>query len=161
MRLGSLSSPHRGGYRDRVMSAMGRNIRTVATATIIVLLLLGTFWGQDDHFPLGPFRMYSTRNSLDGRVNAARLELSFSNGDVVETGISPRSVGLRRAEIEGQQDRFEARPQLLRHLADAYESLHPEAPPIVGVRMLDVIVQLRDGRPSGGPVEQTLATWQR
>ena len=126
-----------------------------------VLLIIGTFWGQDDHFPFGPFRMYSTRNSLEGRVNAARLELGFANGDVVDTGISPRTVGLRRAEVEGQQDRFEARPQLLRHLADTYERLHPDEPQVVAVRMFDVVVRLRGGRPSGEPVEETLATWER
>jgi hypothetical protein len=133
----------------------------VAVAVFAVLLIIGTFWGQDDHFPFGPFRMYSTRNSLEGRVNAARLELSFANGDVVATGISPATVGLRRAEVEGQQDRFEARPQLLRHLADTYERLHPDAPQVVAVRMFDVVVRLRGGRPSGEPVEETLATWER
>jgi hypothetical protein len=105
--------------------------------------------------------MYSTRNSLDGRVNAARLELQFADGERAQIGISPASVGLRRAEVEGQQDRFEARPRLLGHLAETYETLHPEAPPVVAVRLFDVIVRLRGGRPFGTPVEETLATWRR
>jgi hypothetical protein len=133
----------------------------VGTAAVVVLLILGTFWGQDDHFPFGPFRMYSTRNSLDGRVNAARLELKFADGESAQVGISPASVGLRLAEVEGQQDRFEARPRLLGHLAETYGRLHPKAPPVVGVRLFDVIVRLRGGRPSGTPVEGTLATWSR
>lgn len=144
-----------------MLSGRGRSIRSWGAATIAVLLLLGTFLGQDDHFPFGPFRMYSTRNSLDGRVNASRLELRFAGGDAILIGISPGSVGLRRAEVEGQQDRFEARPQLLSHLAETYERLHPEEPRIVAVRLFDVVVKLEDGRPIGLPVEQTLATWER
>jgi hypothetical protein len=133
----------------------------VGAAVVVVVLLLGTFWGQDDHFPFGPFRMYSTRNSLEGRVNASKLELEFADGDVVLLGISPGTVGLRRAEVEGQRDRFMARPRLLSHLAETYETLHPETPPVVAVRLFDVVIKLEGGRPTGTPVEVTLATWER
>lgn len=139
----------------------GHTRRMLGTIVVLALVVAGTFVGQDDHFPFGPHRMFSTRNALNGRVNAAQLSFTFADGTVRPVAIDSHTVGLRRAEIEGLENHFVARPRLLGHLADAYERLHPEEPQIVAVRMLDVVVRLRGGRPFGVPVEQTLATWQR
>ena len=47
------------------LSTRGRAVRVAATAVAALLLLLGTVWGQDDDFPFGPFRMYSTAPEPD------------------------------------------------------------------------------------------------
>jgi hypothetical protein len=133
--------------------------RMVATIVVLGSLVAGTFWGQDDHFPVGPFRMYSVRNELDGRIKGARLSIEDATGEVRELPINPGTFGLRRAEIEGQVDRFEADPELLRHVATAYERFNPGAPDVVGVELFFEITQLRGGRPLGVVARETVATW--
>ena len=48
-----------------------------------------------------------------------------------EIRITPSQVGLRRAEVLGQLRRVRAQPEFLRHYAEAYERLHPDAASLV------------------------------
>jgi len=135
-----------------------RNVRLAATALVIGLLLLGTFKGDDDHFPFGPFRMYSTTNELNGTVNAIRFQARDQAGEMLE----PRAqdFGLRPAEINGQVARFRADPELLGHLASVYERIHPDRPPLVEIQLRFGLHQLENGRPVAYS-EEEVATWVR
>ena len=66
---------------------------------VAVLLLAGTFVGQDDDFPFGPFRMYSTRDDPDGTVVSTRVEAVDTGGTL--RVVDESSTGLKRAEVEG------------------------------------------------------------
>lgn len=128
------------------------------TALVLAGLLAGTAWGDDDHFPFGPFRMYSTTNELDGTVNAIRFRATNAAGEQLE----PRSqdFGMRPAEINGQVARFRSDPSLLRHLATAYSRLHPDDPPLIEIELRYGLHQLRGGRPISYS-EESLATWRK
>jgi hypothetical protein len=128
------------------------------TVVALVLLLAGTAWGQDDHFPFGPFRMFAYATKPTGRVTAARIEAVTSGGDLVRVGA--HQVGMRRAELEGLIPTFRRDPELLGVLADTYADLQPDAPPLVEVRLEYRIHRLVDGRVTRQEVE-TLAVWQR
>ena len=128
------------------------------TVLVLAALLAGTAWGDDDHFPFGPFRMYSTTNELDGTVNAIHFRATNAAGERLE----PRSqdFGMRPAEINGQVSRFRSDPSLMEHLATAYSRLHPDAPPLVEIELRYGLHQLRDGRPVSYS-EESLATWRK
>jgi hypothetical protein len=131
----------------------------LATAVVLAMLVAGTFLGQDDHFPFGPFRMYSIRNKHDGKVRGAVMEVVDAEGRAAAVEIRSDQVGLRRAEIEGQLDRFEREPSLLRHLVHAYEELHPSER-IAVLRLYYETTRLANGQV--GPVTRTLvAEWRR
>ena len=140
------------------MTGRGRNVRLVATVVVVALLLLGTFKGDDDHFPFGPFRMYSTTNELNGTVNAIRFEARDEAGRVLQ----PRSqdFGLRPAEINGQVARIRRDPSLLGELASVYERIHPDRPPLVELELRYGLHQLSGGRPIAYS-EEEVATWAR
>jgi hypothetical protein len=142
-----------------MLTRAARLRRGVATLLVLVALVIGTFWGDDDHWPFGPFRMFSIRNRLDGRVKAAAVELTMSDGTQLEEKISSGTLALRRAEVEGQIDRFEHNPALLRHIASLYGEIHPRSS-VVGVRLYYEITPLAGGRPAGTPAEHTIATWE-
>ena len=129
-----------------------------ATALVVALLLLGTFKGDDDHFPFGPFRMYSTTNELDGTVNAIRFQARNEAGELLQ----PRSqdFGLRPAEINGQVARIRRDPGLLGELASVYERIHPDRPPLVELQLRYGLHQLSNGRPVAYS-EEEVATWVR
>jgi hypothetical protein len=142
-----------------MLSSAGRRVRMLPTAVVLAMLVAGTFLGQDDHFPFGPFRMYSIRNKHDGKVRGAVMEVVDAEGRAAAVEIRSDQVGLRRAEIEGQLDRFEREPSLLRHLVHAYEELHPSER-IAVLRLYYETTRLANGQV--GPVTRTLvAEWRR
>jgi hypothetical protein len=130
-----------------------------ATLALAALTLAGTLVGQDDDFPFGPFRMYSTRDDPNGTVVSTRVEAVDSAGRVQV--VDERSTGLKRAEIEGQVQRFRADPELLGALARAHRRLRPDQAPYAELRVVERVYELRDSRPSGVQAERVVASWRR
>jgi hypothetical protein len=136
------------------LSKAGRAVRLAVTAMVLLLLVAGTVWGDDDEFPFGPFRMYSTRDDPDRPVVTTRVVgITASGGELVLSG---GEVGLRLAEFEGQLPRIEDHPQLLALLADAYAHRHPAAPALVQMRVMQRRTPLHHGAPSGRTTERVL-----
>jgi hypothetical protein len=140
-----------------VLPVAGRRARSAVTVVLALLVLAGTFVGQDDDFPFGPFRMYATRDDPDGLVRSARVEAVDGEGRL--RTVDERSTGLKRAEVEGQVDRFVAAPQTLGLLAQAHSRLRPDEPPLVEVRVVERAYVLRDSRPTGEQTETVVARW--
>lgn len=139
------------------LSPAGRRIRLIATVVGALLLLYGTLEGSDDHFPFGPFRMYAHANEPDGLVRSSRVEAVNAEGDRFK--LTDASTGLRRAEIEGQLQRFQEDGTRLRFVAEAYHARHPDAPPLVLVEILQRRYRLEDGQPTGRVTERQMAAW--
>ena len=140
------------------LTARGRATRAWVTVVGLAVLLAGTFWGQDDHFPFGPFRMYSTSNPPNAPAPDTRVEGVDSTGALI--ALDQKSTGIRRAEIEGQQGRYAADPTLLRQVADAYAQRHPGAPALVEVRIVIRWYGITAGRPTGKFTDETVVSWQ-
>ena len=142
-----------------MLTTAGRRLRLAVTALVFGLLVAGTAIGQDDHFPFGPFRMYSTTDDPDGLVVSTRVEAVDATGRVLV--VPDTATGLRRAEIEGQVDRFRANPELLSQVSLAHDRLHPDQPSYDEVRVVERRYRLRDSRPTGEQTERVVATWRR
>ncbi len=140
-----------------MLSSGGRRLRLTVTGLTLVALVAGTFWGQDDHFPFGPFRMYSVTNRLDGEIRATGIEVTTQAGEEVD--LSYDDFGLRRAELEGQVVRFDDLAALLVHVAAAYERRNPGAEEIVEWRLTETVHFLREGR-TFRTEERTVAAWR-
>jgi hypothetical protein len=139
------------------LSPAGRLARLAATAVVLALVLAGTLWGDDDAFPFGPFRMYSTRADPNAPVISTRTVGVTPEGE--EVRLSGGEVGLRRAEFEGQLDRIEARPELLGLLADAFADTHPSAPELVSVQVVQRRFDLENGRQTGHYTDRVLVEY--
>jgi hypothetical protein len=141
------------------LTGRARRARLAIAVILFGLLLAGTAWGQDDHFPFGPFRMYATRQRLDGTTSWYRLEATTVDGQRIF--LPGAAYGLRRAELEGQIPRFLADPELLGDLASAYEVRRPDGPELVEVHLVKWRQRLARGQPSGDPTSETVASWRR
>ena len=137
----------------------GRRARTAATLVGGALLLTGTFFGQDDAFPFGPFRMYATRDDPDGLVVSTRVEAVDRSGRVLV--VPDTATGMRRAEIEGLAGRFRREPALLADLSRAHDRLHPDEPAYDTVRVVERRYRLENSRPTGATTETVVAQWTR
>ncbi len=140
------------------LTSRGRAIRVGATALALAVLLAGTLWGDDDHFPFGPFRMYSTSDAPSADARDTRVEGVDRTGSLVDLG--ERATGIRRAEIEGQQARYVADPDLLREVAEAYTRRNPDAPELAEVRIVIRWHDITDRRPTGRWFDETVVRWQ-
>lgn len=140
------------------LTTSGRTARLLATVAAGALLLAGTLFGFDDHFPFGPFRMYSTAPGPNQDAPDTRVEGLDTTGAVVS--LTESSTGIRRAEIEGHMAEYEADPSLLRKVAEAYVSRNPEAPALVEVRIVIRHEGVRDSRPTGTHTDETVALWK-
>ena len=134
----------------------GRAARLAATYAVLVALFAGTFWGDDDHFPVGPFRMYSISNKVDGEIATVSFVATTGSGRTVE--VRPERFGLRPAEIEGQLPRLVENPESLEGLVDSYERLNEDGEDIVVLRLIHEVHLLENGRPVDME-RRVLASW--
>jgi hypothetical protein len=136
----------------------GRRARLAAAAIVLALLLAGTVWGEDDTFPFGPFRMYSTRAHPDTPVVSTRVVGLTAAGE--EVRLSGGQVGLRRAEFEGQLPRIHRDPSLLGLLADSYAERNPDAEELVEVQVVQRRFELSGGQRTGEVSDRVLIEYQ-
>lgn len=141
-----------------MLSRRARSVRASVSLAFVGALLVGTFWGHDDHFPFGPFRMYAYATKTTGRVAVPAIEVVTDEGRLV--AIRAGQLGMRRAELEGQFPRFREDPELLRFVAEAYARNNPDEPPLREVRLLFRLRYLEDGHLTRTGT-QLLARWQR
>ena len=141
-----------------MLTDAGRHLRTGITVLVAALVLLGTFVGEDDDFPFGPFKMYAGRHDPEGLVESTRVEAIDSGGRLKV--VDESSTGLKRAEIEGQVQRLRAEPEMLGLLAAAHAGLRPDEPRLVEVRVVERLYRLRDSRPTGEQTERVVARWR-
>jgi hypothetical protein len=141
-----------------ILSPRGRAVRVLATLLGGALLLASTCWGSDDDFPFGPMRMYAGADAPDDPAPDTRVEGVDTGGLVV--ALTERNTGIRRAEIEGQQDRYVADPRLLREVARAYADRNPGASALVEVRVVIRWYGIRHSRPTGTFTDETVARWR-
>ncbi|MCM4083364.1 hypothetical protein [Paractinoplanes hotanensis] len=141
------------------LSVRGRRVRAVATLIAGVLLLAGTLWGTDDDFPFGPFRMYSTAPDPNGAARDTRVEGVDADGRTV--AITEGNSGIRRAEIEGQQQAYVDDPARLGRVATAYEEHSPGAAPLRTVRIVVRWHGIEHARPTGKSWDEVVAEWTR
>ena len=127
------------------------------TALAALLLLLGTFWGQDDDFPFGPFRMYATAPDPNADAPDTRVEGVDTTGRTIV--LTEANSGLRRAEIEGQQGAYVADPGRLSQVAAAYAERSPGAAPLSTVRIVIRWEGIEHSRPTGTSRDEIIATW--
>ena len=155
---GHLLHPVTGPENSPQLSRAGRRLRVAATLIASAALLAGTIVGSDDDFPFGPFRMYAGIDRPDAPVPDTRVEAIDLAGTALV--LTERNAGIRRAEIEGQLDRFAADPSLLAEVARGYAERNPSAPALAQVTVLIRWHEMNRGRPTGGSHDQTVATWR-
>ncbi|MDQ3914155.1 MAG: hypothetical protein M3323_02320 [Actinomycetota bacterium] len=139
--------------------ATGRRVRVAGGVVTLALLCAGTIWGDDDNFPFGPFRMYSTKQELDGEVWATEVEGLTKAG--VWVGVRFDDFGLRRADIEGQLGKLAQPPMdVLAAMSDAYDTFGRGDEDFVALRLRERTYDIEDGLPAGETVV-TVATLRR
>lgn len=117
------------------------------TAAVLGALFFTTFWGEDDHFPLGPMTQFAFSVKSDGgEIHSHWLEAETADGRRIKLPWDAVGAGLKRAEVEGQAERFRRDPALLQGVADAQRRLRPGGPRYARIYLVREIKTLRSGR---------------
>lgn len=146
------------GTQEVELSQRQRVARLAVALGVLVALAVGSLWGDDEHFPFGPFRMYSVRNDPNGTVLVTSVRGTSIDGDELRIPFS--DLGIRRAELDGQLTRFFADDsRLAGHVVESYENMGSR-PPVAELRIIRTIHQLEAGRVVSSS-ERTLGVWRR
>jgi hypothetical protein len=140
---------------------LGRGSIAWRAAALLIgtyMVVHGTVLGDDGDWPFSPMSQFAFRTDPNDAIHATFLEARNSTGAVIPVSLSARSVGIARAEIEGQLPNIVRQPDLLRALAESYHRLHPGEPPLEQLWLRDRVTELDRGRPVGQHVT-TLVGW--
>jgi hypothetical protein len=141
------------------LTRTGRLLAGLAPLVVGALLLTGSLVGEDDQFPFGPFRMYATKQGLDGRVRVPEI-WGLKEGAGRER-LPPENFGLRRADLEGQLGKLAEPPTfVLARLAESYRRLHDGEFPFDALELRQRIYLLEKGVPVGDRLSAAIASWR-
>lgn len=132
--------------------------RLAVLATLTVLVTWGTVRGNDVDWPFAPMAQFAFRVGADDSIRSTFLQGGTADGAVYVVPMTSPTVGMGRAEVEGQIPAMQRDPRLLGELATAYRNLHPARPPLVRLWLRQDVVRLRQGRERGTRID-LLATW--
>jgi hypothetical protein len=138
------------------VSRPGRIVRVAATLAVILLAFAGSVFGQDDNFPFGPFRMYSTTDDPNQPVVEILVFATDVGGRRFE--LNEKNSGVRRAEVEGQLPKFVSDLSLEAAMADGWNRRHP-ADKVNKVEIVQRAHELRAGNATGRFTDTPLAVW--
>jgi hypothetical protein len=127
---------------------------------LTALFLAGTVVGQDDWWPFGPWRMFATSTAPSGSIYSLSIEVRRGDdASWVPAALTPTSVGLNRAEVEGRVPQMTRDPDMLGTLARSHARLRPYEPAWRAVRVVRTQVVLSRGTPTGEVRTSTVASW--
>jgi hypothetical protein len=142
------------------LTRAGRGRRVLLLLVLASLFLAGTAVGQDDWWPFGPWRMFANSTSPSGSVYSLRIEVQDGRDPTWRLApLSPSSVGLNRAEVEGRIPAMTADPAILGTLARSHSRLRPDEPAWRAVRVVRSEVLLSGGSPTGAVRDTPLVEW--
>jgi len=126
---------------------------------LLVALGVGSAWGHDPMFPVGPMVQYAKWIPPNGVVRSTTVWADTTDGRHVRVRLDPQGVGVRRADVEEQLTRIVAHPELLRTISSAQRRLHPDQPQFTKLYVVQDVTQLHDREPISR-TSNTLATWE-
>lgn len=142
------------------LSVRSRSWRAGLLAVLTALFLAGSLVGQDSWWPFSPWRMFSTSQAPSGAVLAMALEVqTAADPGWRAVPITPWTVGLNRAEVEGRSAQIAADPSMLATLARSQARLRPAEDRWTGVRLMRHETVIVDRRPTGQVRVTEVARW--
>jgi hypothetical protein len=132
--------------------------RAAAATAFLAALGVGSAWGHDPMFPVGPMVQYAKWIPPNGVVLSTTVWADTTDGRHVRVRLDPQGVGVRRADVEEQLARIVAHPELLRTISSAQRRLHPDQPQFTKLYVVQDVTHLHDREPTSR-TSHVLVTW--
>jgi hypothetical protein len=142
------------------LGRLARGWRLALLLTLAVLFFAGTTIGTDAWWPFGPWRMFATSTAPTGSVAVLKIEIQKAGDPTWQpASLTPTSVGLNRAEIEGRIPQMTANPAMLASLIHSHAELRPKEPGWQAIRVVRSETLIANGAPTGQTRDTTLISW--
>ncbi|GAB3281477.1 hypothetical protein [Kineosporia babensis] len=140
------------------LSGRGLLWRALALAVGTLLIVNGSVYGNDTHWPFASMGQFAFRVGDNDSIRSTFLAAVDEDGNLQRVALSHNNIGIARAEVEGQQRNFILEPQMLSALAENYARRHPGSPELVQLWLCQDITELYKGRERGTSIE-TMVGW--
>lgn len=135
-------------------------VRLGIAGAVLGALLYGTVLGQDRDFPFGPMVQYAFYVNPNGEIDDTYLLARTAMGVQLRVDPTVDTIGVNRAQIEGQLGDFRSDPVLLARIAAAHTQRRPGEPRWTWLSLRQHVHVLHRGRIVRTD-ERTIATWSR
>ncbi len=125
---------------------------------LFALTALGSVALTDPWWPIGPQKQYATGIDVNGTIHSTYAVAKNENGKKVRIPWGIHGVGIGRAEIEGQLQRFIDHPALLQALAIGHARSMPGDSPYTTIFLMQTQTKLKNAVDQK-TVTVVLATW--
>lgn len=125
---------------------------------LVATLITAQFARGDDWFPLGTLGQYAYPRDPDGAVINTYLTGVTTDGDEVRIGLTARSAGVTRVELEVHLDELADDPSMLAGIAEVWEGNHPGIE-LETMTVRQTVHEMAGGALAGEPEERIVLTW--
>lgn len=111
---------------------------------VFALTALGSIALTDPWWPIGPQKQYATGIDVNGTIHSTYAVARNAAGHTVTVPWGISGIGIGRAEIEGQLQRFIDHPALLQALAVGHARNMPHDSPYTSISLMQQRTKLKD-----------------
>ncbi|WP_413451127.1 hypothetical protein AA0Y32_00465 [Georgenia phoenicis] len=154
-----LDEPTASSTEVKRLSPTGVAVRALATVAALGVLAFGQVADTNDLFPLGTLSQFATARDLNGTVRSTYLLADTATESGQRIAMNKQTIGVARAEVEGQLQRIRDNPELMQSLIDGYAALKPDREPIRTLYLMRSVQQLENGLVVGEPEHVELLRW--
>src|SRR5690606_30068898 len=144
-----------GGARRRVRAGW----RLLVGLAMLAVLVTAQLTRGDDWFPLGTLGQYAYPRDPDGVVVNTYLTGTTTTGEEVRIGLTARSAGVTRVELEVALGDLRDDPSMLAGIAEVWEANHPGVE-LATMTVRQTLHQMADGALAAPPEERVVLTWE-
>lgn len=132
--------------------------RLIVGLVIVAVLVTAQFARGDDWFPLGTLGQYAYPRDPDGAVINTYLTGTTTAGDEVRIGLTARSAGVTRVELEVALPDLHDDPSMLAGIAEVWQVNHP-GQELATMAVRQTVHQMAGGALAAAPEERVVLTW--
>lgn len=132
--------------------------RLALSVAIVAVVVTAPFVRGDDWFPLGTLGQYAYPRDPDGTVLNTYLTGVTTAGAEVRIGLTARSAGVTRVELEVHLDELEDDPSMLAGIATVWEANHP-GQELATMTVRQTVHPMADGALAGDVQDRVILTW--
>ncbi len=125
---------------------------------IVAVLVAAQLGRGDDWFPLGTLGQYAYPRDPDGTVLNTYLTGTTVDGEEVRIGLTARSAGVTRVELEVHLGELEQDPSMLAGIAEVWQGNHPGVE-LESMTVRQTVHQMAGGALVGEPEDRVVLTW--
>ena len=133
-------------------------LRLIMGVAIVAVVITAQFSRGNDWFPLGTLGQYAYPRDPDGAVINTFLTGVTVDGEDVRIGLTARSAGVTRVELEVHLEELADDPSMLAGIAEVWEGNHPGVE-LVSMTVRQTVHRMAGGALNGEPEERVVLTW--